>query len=82
MAAASPAFAAEAKIKIIAENDKLQVMDVVQNPGDTGAMESRLGVVVPALDHRGQEASQPADLRPDRDLSGRRSLALLAIPRT
>jgi hypothetical protein len=46
LAAASPAFAAEAKIKIIAENDKLQVMDVVQNPGDTGAMESRLGVVV------------------------------------
>ncbi len=43
---ASPLLAAEATTKVIAENVKLQVIDVLQKPGDTGPMESRLGLVV------------------------------------
>lgn len=42
----SSLFAAEATQKVIAENEKLQVIDVVQKPGDTGPMASRLGLVV------------------------------------
>ena len=41
-----PLFAAEATQKVIAENEKLKVIDVIQKPGDTGPMASRLGLVV------------------------------------
>ena len=38
--------AAEATEKVIAENEKLQVLDVVQPPGSTNPMGSRLGLVI------------------------------------
>jgi len=36
----------ERKIKVLAENDKLQVLDVVYQPGDTGAVSSKDGLAV------------------------------------
>ena len=42
-AGSAPLLAAEATTKVLAENDKMQVIDVVENPGDTGAMAVRLG---------------------------------------
>jgi hypothetical protein len=39
----SPLLAAEATTKVLAENDKMQVIDVIEKPGDTGAMAVRLG---------------------------------------
>jgi hypothetical protein len=43
VAGSSPLLAAEATQKVLAENDKIQIIDVVEHPGDTGAMELRLG---------------------------------------
>jgi hypothetical protein len=43
---ATPLFAAEATQKTLAESDKLTVIDVVEKPGDTGAMGTRLGQVI------------------------------------
>ena len=45
-AGSSPLFAAEATQKLLDENDKVKVIDVVEKPGDTGPMASRLGNVV------------------------------------
>ena len=45
VAGSGPLLAAEATQKVIAENDKLQVIDIVERPGDTGPMASRLGIV-------------------------------------
>ena len=45
VAGASPLWAAEATQKLIAENDKLRVIDVIEKPGETGPMASRLGTV-------------------------------------
>jgi hypothetical protein len=42
-AGSTPLLAAEATTKVLAENDKLQIIDVVEKPGDTGAMALRLG---------------------------------------
>jgi mannose-6-phosphate isomerase-like protein (cupin superfamily) len=44
-AGSSPLLAAEPKQKVLDENEKLQVIDVVEKPGDTGPMMSRLGNV-------------------------------------
>jgi hypothetical protein len=46
VAGSSPLLAAEATQKVLAENEKVKVIDVVQKPGDTGPMTSRLGLVV------------------------------------
>ncbi len=46
VAGSSPLLAAEATQKVLAENEKLKVIDVMQKPGDTGPMASRLGLVV------------------------------------
>ena len=43
LAGSGPLLAAEATTKVLAENDKLQIIDVVEKPGDTGAMALRLG---------------------------------------
>ncbi|HET7084682.1 MAG TPA: hypothetical protein VFI23_07930 [Rhizomicrobium sp.] len=43
---ATPVFAAEAVPKTLAESDKLTVLDVVEKPGDTGPMATRLGQVI------------------------------------
>jgi hypothetical protein len=43
---ATPLFAAEATQKTLAKSDKLTVIDVVEKPGDTGAMATRLGQVI------------------------------------
>jgi hypothetical protein len=43
MSMAGPGMATQ---KVIAENEKLQVIDVVQPPGTVGAMASRTGLVV------------------------------------
>ena len=43
LAGSGPLLAAEATQKVLAENDKLQIIDVVEKPGDTGAMALRLG---------------------------------------
>jgi hypothetical protein len=45
-AGSSPLLAAEATQKVIAENDKVTVIDAVERPGDTVPMASRLGTVV------------------------------------
>ncbi len=42
-AGSTPLLAAEATTKVLAENDKMQIIDVVEKPGDTGAMALRLG---------------------------------------
>ena len=42
-ASSGPLLAAEATQKVLAENDKVQIIDVVEKPGDTGAMALRLG---------------------------------------
>jgi hypothetical protein len=42
----TPLFAAEATQKNLAESDKLRVIDVVEKPGDTGAMATRTGTVI------------------------------------
>ena len=44
-AGSSPLLAAEGTQKVLDENEKLRVIDVVEKPGDTGPMASRLGVV-------------------------------------
>jgi hypothetical protein len=46
LVACGPALGAEAVQKVIAESQKLQVIDVVQQPGDTGAMADRQGQVI------------------------------------
>jgi hypothetical protein len=46
LAGSSTLLAAEATQKVLAENEKLKVIDVVQKPGDTGPMASRQGLVV------------------------------------
>jgi mannose-6-phosphate isomerase-like protein (cupin superfamily) len=42
-AGATPLMAAEATVKVLAESDKFQIIDVIEKPGDTGAMAVRLG---------------------------------------
>lgn len=42
-AAPTPLWAAQATIKVLAENDKMQIIEVVEKPGDTVPMELRLG---------------------------------------
>ena len=49
LALAGPALAAEPTVKVLTENAKLQVLDVVEHPGDTGAMATRTGAVVYVL---------------------------------
>jgi mannose-6-phosphate isomerase-like protein (cupin superfamily) len=44
-AGSAPLLAAEATQKVLDENDKLQVIDVIEKPGDTGPITTRLGVV-------------------------------------
>jgi hypothetical protein len=46
VAGSSPLLAAESIQKVLAENEKVKVIDVVERPGDTGPMTSRLGLVV------------------------------------
>jgi hypothetical protein len=46
MASSTPLLAAPATQKVLAENDKMQIIDVVEKPGDTGAMALRLGVAI------------------------------------
>ena len=46
MAAVPQKMAGQPKIKVIAENEKLQVIDAVDRPGDTAPIASRLGHVV------------------------------------
>jgi hypothetical protein len=41
----SPLLAAEVTQKTLDESDKLRVIDVVEKPGDTGPMTTRLGTV-------------------------------------
>ena len=43
LAGTTPLLAAEATQKVLAETDKLQIIDVIEKPGDTGAMANRLG---------------------------------------
>jgi mannose-6-phosphate isomerase-like protein (cupin superfamily) len=44
-AASSAPAAGEATQTVIAENDKLKVIDIVEKPGETGPMATRLGLV-------------------------------------
>jgi len=46
LALATPLFAAEPTVKVLTETDTMQVLDVMEKPGDTGAMSKRTGNVV------------------------------------
>lgn len=45
MAGSTTLLAAEATQKVLDESDRLRVIDVVEKPGDTGPMTTRLGTV-------------------------------------
>ena len=47
---ATPVLAAEATQKPLTESDKLRVIDVIEKPGDTGAMATRTGQVIYVVD--------------------------------
>ena len=46
LALATPAFAAEPTVKVLTENETMQVLDVTEKPGDIGASAKRTGTVV------------------------------------
>lgn len=46
LALATPVFAAEPTVKVLTENDTMQVLDVIEKPGDVGAMAKRTGTVI------------------------------------
>ena len=42
-AGSTPLLAAQAVPKVIAENDKFQIVEIIEQPGDNGPMEVRFG---------------------------------------
>ena len=49
LAWSTPLLAAAPTVKVLAENEKVQVLDITQKPGDTGASATRTGNVVYVL---------------------------------